>query len=284
MNRHRGTEHAADMPEEGADAAPGAGVGVALAPAPEGSPVRDAATVRGDSPVREDSPIREDSPVRRDATACNDAPVCHDAHGIVGVVLAGGLSTRLGQDKTRLHLHGESSPGLLARTAALLHSVTGEVWISCRGNRPCPVSETGVDGPYYRLNDEVEGMGPFGGVITALRVAQGPVLVLSCDLPFMERAVLERLLAQRAVRRPGTVMTTFRQVETGFIESLVAVYEFEALPLFRQALEVGERKLSRVVPPDLREHIPYAVREALPFFNINYPADLEMARRIIGAL
>lgn len=284
MNRRWGTEHAADMPDEGGEDARDAGVGVTVAPAPEGLPVRDAATVRGDSPIREDSPMREDAPVPPDAAVCNDAAACNDAHGIVGVVLAGGLSTRLGQDKTRLHLHGDSAPGMLARTAALLHSVTGEVWISCRGNRPCPVSETGVDGPYYRLNDEVEGMGPFGGVITALRVAQGPVLVLSCDLPFMERAVLERLLAQRAARRPGTVMTTFRQVETGFIESLVAVYEFEALPLFRQALEDGERKLSRVVPPDLREHIPYTVREALPFFNINYPADLEMARRIIGAL
>ncbi|MEG6506061.1 molybdenum cofactor guanylyltransferase [Nitratidesulfovibrio sp. 1201_IL3209] len=242
MSRHRVTEHAAGMPGEGADAAPGASADVAVAEA------------HGDA-----------------------------AHGVIGVVLAGGLSTRLGQDKTRLHLHGETAPGLLARTAKLLRSVTGEVWISCRSGRPCPVAETGVDGPCYRLNDEVEGMGPFGGVITALRVAQGPVLVLSCDLPFMERAVLERLLVHRTMRRPGTVMTTFRQVETGFIESLVAVYEFEALPLFRQALEDGERKLSRVVPPDLREHIPYSVREALPFFNINYPADLEMARRIIGA-
>ncbi|WP_156925281.1 molybdenum cofactor guanylyltransferase [Nitratidesulfovibrio termitidis] len=262
----RGTEHAADMPEEGGDATPGAGVDVAVAPAPDGSPVRDDPSGRDDMSGRDNMSGRD------------------DAHGIVGVVLAGGLSTRLGQDKTRLHLHGDAAPGMLARTAALLHAVTGEVWISCRGNRPCPVSETGVDGPYYRLNDEVEGMGPFGGVITALRVAQGPVLVLSCDLPFMERAVLERLLAHRAARRPGAVMTTFQQVETGFIESLVAVYEFEALPLFRQALEDGERKLSRVVPPDLREHIPYTVREALPFFNINYPADLEMARRIIGGL
>ncbi|BFR47780.1 molybdenum cofactor guanylyltransferase [Nitratidesulfovibrio sp. HK-II] len=270
MSRGRGTEHTADMPEEGADAAPG--LAVATPPGAGGVPVSD-----GSDGSEDAAP----APDRGDADTVADVPA---AHGVVGVVLAGGLSTRLGQDKTRLHLHGDAAPDMLARTAALLHSVTGEVWISCRGGRPCPVATTGVDGPYYRLNDEVEGMGPFGGVITALRVAQGPVLVLSCDLPFMERAVLDRLLARRAARRPGTVMTTFRQVETGFIESLVAVYEFEALPLFRQALEDGERKLSRVVPPDLREHIPYSVQDALPFFNINYPADLEMARRIIGSL
>lgn len=196
---------------------------------------------------------------------------------MTGVVLAGGLSTRLGHDKAVIRLHGEHGPDLLVRTAALLEPLVGEVWISCRPGR-C------VAGPYLRIHDEVQGLGPFGGVMTALRAAQGPLLVLSCDLPFMERPLLERLLARRAARRPGALMTTFRQVETGFIESLVAVYEYESLPFFERALDEGVHKLSRVVPPDRREDIVYATQDALPFFNVNYPADLEMARRIIGAL
>lgn len=256
MSRRRGAGHAACVPEDGGNAASG----VAVADTP-------------DARAREDAPM----PVPLSARNAHCA-----AHGVVGVLLAGGLSTRLGQDKTRLRLHGETAPGLLARTAELLRSVTGEVWISCRGNHPCPLTEADVGGPYHRLDDEVEGMGPFGGVFTALRRARGPVLVLSCDLPFMERVVLERLLAHRAARRPEVVMTTFRQEKTGFIESLVAVYEPGALPLFRRALARGERKLSRVVPPELRGHIPYPERDALPFFNINYPADLAMARRILG--
>lgn len=202
-------------------------------------------------------------------------PAATDA--LTGVVLAGGLSSRLGHDKAVIRLHGEHGPDLLVRTASLLSSLVDEVWISCRPGR-C------VEGPYLKIHDEVEGLGPFGGVMTALHAARGPVLVLSCDLPFMDRPLLERLVAARNARAPGAVMTTFLQVETGFIESLVAIYEYECLPHFQRAQREGILKLSRVVTPELRQDIPYTQRESLPFFNVNYPADLEMARRIIGAL
>ncbi len=113
-----------------------------------------------------------------DADATDDAIPDSREVGITGVVLAGGLSTRLGHDKAVIRLHGEQGPDLLVRTAALLEPLVDEVWISCRPGR-C------VTGPYLRIYDEVQGLGPFGGVMTALRAAQGPVLVLSCDLPFM---------------------------------------------------------------------------------------------------
>jgi len=212
-----------------------------------------------------------------DADATDDAIPDSREVGITGVVLAGGLSTRLGHDKAVIRLHGEQGPDLLVRTAALLEPLVDEVWISCRPGR-C------VTGPYLRIYDEVQGLGPFGGVMTALRAAQGPVLVLSCDLPFMERTLLERLLERRVARHPEALMTTFRQEETGFIESLVAVYEYACLPFFEDALTDGVHKLSRVIPAERREDIVYTQNEALPFFNVNYPADLEMARRIIGAL
>lgn len=222
--------------------------------------------------------MRDALHVTADDTGETDGVVPGDRdETVTGVVLAGGLSTRLGHDKAVIRLHGEQGPDLLVRTATLLEPLVDEVWISCRPGR-C------VTGAYMRIYDEVQGLGPFGGVMTALRAAQGPVLVLSCDLPFMEHTLLQRLLARRAARRPEALMTTFRQEETGFIESLVAVYEYASLPFFEDALADGVHKLSRVIPAERREDIVYTQNEALPFFNVNYPADLEMARRIIGAL
>jgi molybdenum cofactor guanylyltransferase len=78
--------------------------------------------------------------------------------------------------------------------------------------------------------------------------------------------------------------TTFLQAETGFIEALVSIYELEALPLFERAVDDGMYKLSRVVPTEQQHCLPYVQQESLPFFNVNYPADLEMARRIIAAI
>lgn len=201
---------------------------------------------------------------------------------IAGVVLAGGRSTRMGIEKAHIHAYGQTQPDMLARTRALLGRVTEQVWISCRPDNP-------KDGQC--IFDNYEGLGPFSGVYTALLHARDAglqgILPLSCDLPFMDDATLLRLLTARdQARQRGddTLMTTFFQTATGFIESLTAVYEVAAIPLFEEALARQERKLSRIIPPQRRTDIPYVHSEALPFFNLNYPADLEVFRRMLAAL
>lgn len=196
---------------------------------------------------------------------------------LTGIVLAGGRSSRLGKDKAAIHLYGEQQPDLLARTCNLLDSLTEEVWISGRsGNMH--------NAEYLWIPDEVQGVGPVAGIMSALRTAQGPILVLSCDLPFMEKETLQRLIDARKKRPAETLMTTFLQQETGFIEALVSIYEFEALPYFEQAIEDGIYKISRTIPKKCQHTVPYERRDSLPFFNVNYPADLEMARRVISSL
>ena len=201
----------------------------------------------------------------------------NDSAKLTGIVLAGGLSSRLGHDKTRIHVHGDTEPDLLVYTCQLLDDICSEVWVSSREIKPH------AEG-YLWVKDEAEGKGPIGGIMTALRAAQGPVLVLSCDLPFMDVEKLLKLVDFWKERPEGTLHTTFIQEETGFIEALVSIYEFEALPLFEQAIDHGVYKLSRVIPEEQRHTLSYAQHDSLPFFNVNYPADLEMARRIIAAI
>ena len=196
---------------------------------------------------------------------------------MIGVVLAGGRSTRLGQDKVRLRLPGDGRD-MLARTADLLAACTDGVVISCRA--PDAGEETLALPGIRSIPDAESGLGPLGGVWSALRELRQPILVLSCDLPFMDMPTLRRLIDARGARPPEALMTTFQQAETGFIEALVAVYEPACLPWFDAAWEQGIRKFSVVIPEELRTHVPYARSEALPFFNINYPADFEIARRL----
>lgn len=199
---------------------------------------------------------------------------------VAGVVLAGGLSSRLGQEKAHLRVYGQSQPDLLRRTHDLLASLLPQCWVACRPGQPRP--------GYDCIFDQVEGLGPFSGVHAALRRARdqgcAAVLALSCDLPFMAEAVLRRLLAGREAAPDTRLLTTFCQKETGFIEALTAVYEVAALPFFDAALERGERKLSRIIPQSRQCRLMYGQEEALPFFNINYPADLEVVRRLLAAL
>lgn len=212
--------------------------------------------------------------------------------GVVGVVLAGGLSSRMGTDKARLRLCAPSEPDLLTRTALLLRTCTAEVAVSCRAaTQTAPqassppsrqtANQIATDAhPWRRILDEQEGGGPVGALCSVLRAEPRPVLVLPCDLPFMTEQVLCRLLTAHAARPPDAVMTTFRQLETGRIEPLVAVYEPACRPWFEAAVAAGNRRLNAVVPERLRYCVPYGEDEALPFFNLNSPADLEAARRL----
>jgi molybdopterin-guanine dinucleotide biosynthesis protein A len=189
----------------------------------------------------------------------------------LGVVLAGGLSSRMGRDKAWLTFFGQP---LLRRVAEVLAAVTGEVMVS--GRDPAPF---GFDCPW--LPDETPRLGPAGGVMTVLAATNRPCLVVSCDLPFLEPETLARLVAAWRNGPDTALMTTYRIVETGFVESLVAIYDPAGLPLLRENLEQGQRRLSAIFPEALRRHLDYSRDDpavARAFFNVNSPPDLIRAR------
>ncbi len=182
----------------------------------------------------------------------------------VAVILAGGKSRRLGRDKAAVLVDGEP---MLARGVRLASLFCPRVAVAGRDPGPlCP----GV--PWFL--DQEPGLGPLGGIVTALERFGTSCLVLSCDLPFLDRTTLERLLEAWRARPPHAVLTTFQQRETGFIEALVAVYEPQAAQILRRANEQGCRKLSQAIPAALRHVIVYSVADDQPFFNVNTPEQL----------
>lgn len=199
---------------------------------------------------------------------------CHHAK-LTGVVLAGGYSRRLGHDKAQIHLQGMQHHDMLCHTVELLSSLVDEVWVSCQPDRT-------IHKPYARIHDMVQGFGPLGGIMTALHAAHGAILVIPCDLPFMTTARLKTLIAAWKTRPRNTVMTTFLQIETGYIESLVSIYDYESLPFFQRAVNEQRCKLSTIIDVQYRHYIPYTHHQAQPFFNINFPADLKKAQHIIS--
>lgn len=199
---------------------------------------------------------------------------------VTGFLLAGGLSSRMGRDKRLLCLR-PGDPPFLERMAALLAGVTGRVVVSSR--RAADTVPPGNASLEF-LEDEPGAEGPLGAVLGGLLRLHGPLLVCPCDLPFMEKPVLERLLAEREQRAPHEILTAWRQRETGRIEPLAAVYEPECVPYLSRARDAGIRGLHRCIPEEKRRHILYSANnpaEALPFFNVNSPGDLERARVLL---
>lgn len=189
----------------------------------------------------------------------------------VGVILAGGRSSRMGRDKAWLTFFGQP---MLCRVAAVVRNVTGELFVS--GRDPAAF---GIDAPW--LPDVLAGQGPAAGVLTVLEALGRSCLVVSCDLPFLDETTLGRLVAAWRARPAGALMTTYRLIDTGYVESLVAVYDPEGAPRLRAALARGQRRLSAIFPEDLRWHIDYDRSDlavARAFFNVNSPPDLVLAR------
>ena len=192
---------------------------------------------------------------------------------VIGLIMAGGLSSRLGYDKASISLDSRQYSDLLGRTAAILKEVIGEVYIVGR-------EYTG----YPNYLDDVPGLGPVGGIATGLRHSGAACFVLSCDLPFMTKEIVEKLLYFRNLQPENILMTAYKQQETGFSEPLVAIYEHAALPYFQTCVERRLLKINRIVPIEQQAHLAYQSHESLPFFNINYPADLEVAKRILSVV
>ncbi len=146
-----------------------------------------------------------------------------------GLVLAGGLSTRMRRDKGLLEYHGEAqreyAAGLLARYCR-------HVYLSCR---PDQAGEPG--GNFPRLPDTFTGLGPKGGILSALR--HGPDaawLVVACDLPLLDDKTLGFLVSHRD---PSRVATAFLDPEGKFPEPLVTIYEPRSYPVLLQMLALG---------------------------------------------
>lgn len=97
--------------------------------------------------------------------------------GVVGVILAGGVGSRMGTDKAMLLLNGLP---LIQRIAGVLHEVFEKVVIvSDRGN-----AYSFLNFPIYP--DIKKNCGPLGGIHSAFVHTDAPALfVVGCDTPFI---------------------------------------------------------------------------------------------------
>ena len=99
--------------------------------------------------------------------------------GATGAVLCGGGSRRMGRDKAVIVVAGET---LLARAARTLSGVFDEVLVVGREAPP-----PGLPPHVRALADERPGLGPLGGIATALAAAGHEwVFVCACDMPLLD--------------------------------------------------------------------------------------------------
>jgi molybdopterin-guanine dinucleotide biosynthesis protein A len=179
-------------------------------------------------------------------------------------VLTGGSSRRLGRDKATLELAGERLADRAARVLAAVATRVVEVGPGITGLPAC------VEDP--------PGAGPLAALVAGAAALGDPppagVLLLACDLPGVDEAVLARIATWPGAR-------TAVPVEGGRVQLVAARYGSDALDAAGELLRRGERSLRALVDRVRHDVIPEAawraaagVKSSATFADVDTPADL----------
>ena len=193
---------------------------------------------------------------------------------VTGVLLAGGKSRRMGEDKRHLVV-GEQT--LLERGLAVLRSIFQDVLVVIAQDSP----SLGVDARVVR--DQVPDCGSLGGLYTGLIQATTPwIFAVACDMPFVNPAVI----AQFTNRRGATDIVMAKLA--GQLHPMHALYGKRCLPVVEQMIQVRQLKIQGMVSQSSLR-VQYVTEEDLftldpsyrSFYNVNTVAELEEARLLL---
>jgi molybdopterin-guanine dinucleotide biosynthesis protein A len=186
------------------------------------------------------------------------------------VLQAGGQSRRMGTDKGLLPF-GDVT--LIEYILAQVKSLGSEQFII--SNKPQDYARLGLP----VVTDVIPDVGALGGVYTAVYHAKfQKVLVLACDMPFVNLELTDYLLG--LAENHDVVVP--QQGSQGWAEPFRSVYSKACMPAIEAALERGDRKVvSFLDEMDVRYVTPEEVHRFDPeersFFNVNTRDDLERA-------
>ncbi len=191
-------------------------------------------------------------------------------------VQAGGRSSRMGHDKALLPVAGKR---LIEHVLGQVEGLSDDLFVTT--NHPKPL----VDLELRLVPDDVPGQGALHGLMTALRNARHDnVLVLACDMPFLERGLIEYLLSLA-----GQADVIIPLVDEEF-EPMLAIYRASVcLPAIERALADGGRRMIsffndvnvHAVETEIVDRLDSARRS---FFNINTPEDALKAEQLYSEL
>jgi molybdopterin-guanine dinucleotide biosynthesis protein A len=187
---------------------------------------------------------------------------------LTGAVLTGGRSRRMGRDKALVAVDG--TPMVQRAAAALV--AAGASPVVCIGGDAGALAALGL----VVVPDRWPGLGPLGGLATALasalvtRPGPGRVLVAACDQPWLDPAVLRRLV-DAADASPVAAVVVFDG--GGRRQPLPGVYSTTLVPALIDLVDAGARRLGEAL--DLDPHlVAVDLADGTSLRDVDRPDDL----------
>ncbi|GJL63324.1 MAG: putative molybdenum cofactor guanylyltransferase [Nitrospirales bacterium] len=197
--------------------------------------------------------------------------------GFSGVILAGGLSRRMGQDKRGVTVGGET---LFNRVLRVYESIFSEIIIVVAEHSPFTENLR-----HKVVTDIIPQKGPLGGLYTGLSYSTEPcVFMVACDMPFLSSSLIRRLCDMSL-----NFDVLMVQLQTG-VQPMQGVYSKKCLPVLKRMIDTNHLEMRDIVSNS--ELVPRIVDQEdvkdldpnfISFMNVNTPADLEMANKFSGS-
>lgn len=181
---------------------------------------------------------------------------------VTGIILAGGKSSRMEQDKGLVDLNGKP---MIQYIIDVLKPVTSNIIIIANNDE---YKSFGY--PVYK--DIIKEKGPVGGIYTALNQSKTEKnLILSCDTPFVTKELLLHLIEQS--NDYDIIVPNYQ----GKTHPLIGIYSKSIQPVFKHSLDKNLLKLSLVIEQTNYKLLNLDAKQfkASIFKNINTLNDLK---------
>jgi len=190
---------------------------------------------------------------------------------IWGLVLSGGMSKRMGQDKALIEIDGNTQ---LNKTHTLLQNHLPEVFVSSRADQ----SADNERKKYKQIYDVYNNIGPLAGILSAMHEhPEVDWLVVACDLMNLDDKTIDYLIENY---HPKDKIIAYKSEYNGLPEPLCAIYSASAKSLLDESVNrkvICPRKiLINSNAKLLTQPNPSALE------NFNTPEDLHMQKRELG--
>jgi molybdopterin-guanine dinucleotide biosynthesis protein A len=187
---------------------------------------------------------------------------------IPAIIIAGGKSSRMGQDKALLPFGPYHT--LTEFQYHKLSKLFEKVYISAKAHKfdfACEVIEDN-----YRENS------PLVGIISVFETLEiEEVFILSVDAPFIDKNIIEKVFAVHA----STLDAIVAKSPSG-VQPLCGLYKRSILPLAYAQLKKGNHKLGDLLELAQIRFVPFD--EDTPFMNLNHPQEYREALKILEDL
>ena len=197
-------------------------------------------------------------------------------HNILGSILAGGKSKRMGEDKLFLNLNNKT---LIEHTIDKVKKYLKEVIII-----------TNQDNEFFSKNnlttvkDCVEGqLGPLVGILTAMQWAKENlnkcswIATFPCDTPFFPESIIKSFIAE-SEKKESLILCASSHGRKHNIFGLWSLDLYDKLK--DDLINKKVRKVQDWTEKNKIKNLEFKFKDYDPFFNINTEEDLEFAKKL----